>query len=119
MADRELEKLARYLVHITGVHDFRALRHNVFPGGNYDAKQDLTLEITAIRETFEESGLLLAHSKKGASPSNAVLDEARHAIHSQKTAFNSFLQEHQLEPDTSALLPFTRWITPVGPPRYV
>ncbi|KAF7440568.1 hypothetical protein PC9H_000914 [Pleurotus ostreatus] len=89
----------------------------VFPGGNYDAKQDPTLEITAIRETFEESGLLLAHSKKGASPSNAVLDEARHAIHSQKTAFNSFLQEHLLEPDTSALLPFTRWITPVGPPR--
>ncbi|KAF4578966.1 hypothetical protein EYR36_000775 [Pleurotus pulmonarius] len=28
MADRELEKLSRYLVHIAGVPDFRALRHN-------------------------------------------------------------------------------------------
>ncbi|KAJ8456978.1 hypothetical protein ONZ45_g18503 [Pleurotus djamor] len=156
MADRELEKLARYMVHIASVPDFRTLRHKqakppalprpsasvvvinerneillvqrnpqarhfggvtVFPGGNYDKQEDSSLEITAIRETFEESGLLLARSASGTTPTDAILDEARFAIHSRKASFNTFLQKHNLEADVSALLPFTQWITPVGPPR--
>ncbi|KAJ8507494.1 hypothetical protein ONZ45_g10152 [Pleurotus djamor] len=89
----------------------------VFPGGNYDKQEDSSLEITAIRETFEESGLLLARSASGTTPTDAILDEARFAIHSRKASFNTFLQKHNLEADVSALLPFTQWITPVGPPR--
>jgi hypothetical protein len=30
MADRELDKLARYMVHIANVEDFRNLRHKVY-----------------------------------------------------------------------------------------
>ncbi|KAL0568076.1 hypothetical protein V5O48_013920 [Marasmius crinis-equi] len=91
----------------------------VFPGGNYDKNQDDSFEITAIRETFEESGLLIASptSSHGALPPDSVLDEARHAVHSQKTLFREFLDKHSLKPDTDSLMPFTQWITPVGAPR--
>ncbi|KAF8163429.1 NUDIX hydrolase domain-like protein [Crassisporium funariophilum] len=91
---------------------------HVFPGGNLDKKQDQSLAITAIRETFEESGLLLASSLSAAPlPSDTVLDEARHAIHQQKLLFQNFLQSQDLQADVDSLLPFTQWITPIGPPR--
>lgn len=94
---------------------------HVFPGGNYDKKQDESLAITAIRETFEESGLLLACSRvNGSGPPDvpeSVLDEERFAIHQQKKNFKDFMDEHGLKVDTDALLPFTEWTTPVGPPK--
>ncbi|KII88148.1 hypothetical protein PLICRDRAFT_175788 [Plicaturopsis crispa FD-325 SS-3] len=89
---------------------------HVFPGGNYDAKQDESLEITAIRETFEESGLLLASSAQ-APPSESALNDARLLIHSHRLLFREFLSEHHLTPDTTALLPFTSWTTPTNVPR--
>jgi 8-oxo-dGTP pyrophosphatase MutT (NUDIX family) len=85
-------------------------------------KQDESLAMTAIRETFEESGLLLASHKSSKSSSpldNSVLDEARDAIHAQKMLFQSFLTDHDLQADVSSLLPFTEWITPVNALRYV
>jgi len=91
---------------------------HVFPGGNLDQKQDQSLALTAIRETFEESGLLLASSSPaGHSPFDEVLDEARHAIHEQRLQFQTFLESHHLQADADSLLPFTQWVTPVGPPR--
>ncbi|PPQ93225.1 hypothetical protein CVT25_015223 [Psilocybe cyanescens] len=91
---------------------------HVFPGGNLDKNQDDSLVMTAIRETFEESGLLLASSFSSCElPSDSVLDEARHAIHQQKLRFQQFLSSHNLQADASSLLPFTQWITPVGPPK--
>lgn len=90
----------------------------MFPGGKFDQKQDKSLAMTAIRETFEESGLLLASSRSSAPPLlEAVLDEARHNIHRQKLLFQDFLQCKNLEADVVSLLPFTQWITPIGPPR--
>jgi hypothetical protein len=49
--------------------------------------------------------------------SEAVLDEERFAIHQQRKLFQDFLSEHNLRPDVAALMPFTEWITPVGPPK--
>ena len=76
--------------------------------------------MTAIRETFEESGLLLASLSPSSVPlplEEAVLEEARKEIHQQKSLFQSFLQSKNLEANVGSLLPFTQWITPVGQPR--
>ncbi|KIY71170.1 hypothetical protein CYLTODRAFT_419026 [Cylindrobasidium torrendii FP15055 ss-10] len=85
---------------------------HVFPGGIYDGEQDNdSLRMTALRETFEETGLLLA-APPGALDTNTLLN-ARELIHSRKITFPEMLATHHLEPDVEALLPFTDWITPV------
>ncbi|KAL1709634.1 NUDIX hydrolase domain-like protein [Schizophyllum commune] len=98
---------------------------HVFPGGNLDPAQDGdSLAMTAIRETFEESGLLLA--SPSAAPRRSIVDSlpplsaleaARHAIHAQRTNFSDFLAKEGLRADVDALLPFTEWVTPVEQPR--
>jgi len=84
-----------------------------------DESQDESLAMTAIRETFEESGLLLASTPDPSTPfpSDSVIEEARHSIHDQRMNFEKFLQSHGLRPDLGSLLPFTQWVTPVGLPR--
>lgn len=73
--------------------------------------------MTAVRETFEESGLLIASSNDSSRLENSVLDEARKSIHAQQTNFSSFLDENHLKADIDSLLPFTTWVTPVTAPR--
>lgn len=80
------------------------------------------MKMTAIRETFEETGVLLASTEGEASQQFAQLDEirldeARKAIHARKLTFPTFLEKYGLKPNTEALLPFTQWITPTAVPR--
>ena len=92
----------------------------VFPGGNYDPQQDTSNRLTAIRETFEESGVLLAAPKASSSsapPNQATLEIARKLIHAQSMSFTSFLADNGLTPNADALLPFTQWVTPPNTPR--
>ena len=65
--------------------------------------------MTAIRETFEETGLLIA------SPhplGNSTLEHARSAIHEKKLDFQTFLRCNGCEAEISSLYPFTTWVTP-------
>jgi 8-oxo-dGTP pyrophosphatase MutT (NUDIX family) len=77
--------------------------------------------MAAIRETFEESGILLAKSKKTGKlftdVSDAEREEGRRAVHGGKIAFTELLDKWGAEADTDALLPFTRWITPPNVPK--
>jgi 8-oxo-dGTP pyrophosphatase MutT (NUDIX family) len=81
--------------------------------------------MTAIRETFEETGLLLASpttsESKGYRRLNdeAVLDAMRASIHAGKMHFDDFLKQYGLVANLEALLPFTEWIASLGPPRCV
>ncbi|CAJ2500408.1 Uu.00g032610.m01.CDS01 [Anthostomella pinea] len=109
---------------------------HVFPGGNLsdfhdgtipppgDAKRQedsIAYRLGAIRETFEESGILLARvgSNEGGllNLPTADRDEARKSIHGNEISFGKWLESVGGVADTDNLLPFTRWITPLAPPK--
>ncbi|KAL8722219.1 MAG: hypothetical protein Q9225_001264 [Loekoesia sp. 1 TL-2023] len=75
----------------------------------------------AIRECFEESGILLA--RKWNNPSTLLQlteeerDLGRHAVHNKKIRFNDWVRSHGGIPDTESLHPFTRWLTPASIPK--
>jgi 8-oxo-dGTP pyrophosphatase MutT (NUDIX family) len=110
----------------------------VFPGGSVDAEDadpDIgwagpsaadvadrlstsperarALVCAAVRETFEESGVLLA----GPSPAALVDDSAalardRHALLTGTTSFGELLGRRGLMLRADLLVPWTRWLTP-------
>ncbi|KAI1374183.1 hypothetical protein F4677DRAFT_447509 [Hypoxylon crocopeplum] len=109
---------------------------HVFPGGNLSDFHDgevpgpddikrhedsLPYRLGAIRETFEESGILLARegsiNGKPLNIPNAERDKARKAIYQNEVGFVEWLQSVGGVADTENLLPFTRWVTPLGQPR--
>jgi len=77
--------------------------------------------MAAIRETFEECGILLAKSKTTGKLFTEINDEERErgrkAVHSGSVTFPELLRRWNCEADTAALLPFTRWITPPSVPK--
>ena len=75
--------------------------------------------MTAVRETFEETGILLATPGESGSILDAsVLLNARKAIHSRNDPYNfpAFMQEHNLtvQDAVEKLIPFSQWITPAS-----
>src|SRR4051812_2516949 len=113
----------------------------VFPGGSVDKgdqeiagrpelyagdegleAEALGFRIAGVRETFEESGILLARAKG----SGALIDaaaareiEAAHrlALCEGKTSFVEVIEAHGLVLALDALVPYAHWITPEGMPK--
>lgn len=76
--------------------------------------------VAAVRETFEEAGVLLARSARTAVPvdgSHHGLDAARDALNRGTVGFLDVVRAHDLVLDVGALHPFAHWVTPPGSPR--
>jgi 8-oxo-dGTP pyrophosphatase MutT (NUDIX family) len=80
--------------------------------------------VAAIREAFEEAGVLLARSAATGDPIDiddpdtaARLDTARLAVGRGERPFVDVVREEDLLPDAGALHLFSHWITPPGAPR--
>jgi 8-oxo-dGTP pyrophosphatase MutT (NUDIX family) len=113
----------------------------VFPGGSVDAGDReiiaaeelhsggegldaaaLSFRIAAIRETFEESGILLARpggSKQLVDAKTAAGIEASHraALAEGKISFASVLRDAGMVLALDQLVPYAHWITPAGMPK--
>lgn len=97
--------------------------------------------LAAIRECFEESGILLATSKENPKELLTLTDEerehGRHAIHENIIDFQTWIAQRRGIPDigililekpdcvllitnrplSENLIPFTRWLTPLDVPK--
>src|SRR2546430_8549640 len=97
-------------------------RPELYSGGEGLDASALSFRIAAIRETFEESGILLARPHG----SDALIDakrageiEAAHraALCDEKTTFLKVIIENGLLLALDELVPYAHWITPEGMPK--
>jgi len=76
----------------------------------------LTLRIAAIRETFEEAGILFARDAAGAvSPNPSALAALRREAMGG-AEFGALLAARTLRPDVDALAYYSNWVTPASEP---
>ena len=77
--------------------------------------------MAAVRETFEECGILLAKSKKTGKLLTGISDEEREQgrrdVHGGNVRFSDLLEKWGAVTDTETLIPFTRWVTPGNVPK--
>jgi 8-oxo-dGTP pyrophosphatase MutT (NUDIX family) len=91
----------------------------LYAGGEGLEAADLSFRIAAIRETFEESGILLARprgSKALIEAKRAAEIEAasRVALSEGKTTFQNVLNDSAVLLALDELVPYAHWITPEG-----
>jgi 8-oxo-dGTP pyrophosphatase MutT (NUDIX family) len=76
------------------------------------------LRIAAIREVFEEAGILLAYRRNGEPiGGEACPMEVREAVDAGRTHFLDVVRELDARLDLGALTVFARWITPSMMPK--
>jgi 8-oxo-dGTP pyrophosphatase MutT (NUDIX family) len=88
----------------------------------FSADERLTraLVCAAVRETFEESGVLLAGPDPGtvvADTTGAAWEDERLALVDRRTALSDLLTRRRLLLRADLLRPWAHWITPVSEPR--
>ena len=113
----------------------------VFPGGSVDKNDKeiaadpalysggagldgdaLGFRIAAIRETFEESGILLARPAGSkdlvdARRANQIATAHRAALNEGKITFHKVLVDNDMVLALDELVPYAHWITPEGMPK--
>jgi 8-oxo-dGTP pyrophosphatase MutT (NUDIX family) len=75
------------------------------------------LRIAAIREAYEEAGILLARDRHEAFYAGEAAKDVRAAVAEDKVAFIDVVEDLGLKLDLSALTVFARWITPKLMPK--
>ena len=81
-------------------------------GGDIPPVDALGAYIAAIREAFEEVGILLADASR-----RGDLSEARHRLLRSPSAWPSMVDQFDLSLRTDLLVPLSRWVTPPTMPR--
>jgi len=94
----------------------------LYSGGEGLDEATLSFRIAAIRETFEESGILLARpkgSKDLVDAKQASEIEAAHraALNEGKISFLKVLADNGMVLALDELVPYAHWITPEGMPK--
>jgi 8-oxo-dGTP pyrophosphatase MutT (NUDIX family) len=94
----------------------------LYSGGEGLDEATLAFRIAAIRETFEESGILLARPKGSRSLVDAkraggIETAHRAALCESKTSFLNVLTETGMVLALDELVPYAHWITPEGMPK--
>ncbi len=82
-------------------------------GGDQAPADALAAYVAAIRELFEEAGVLLADTSAPA----ATVDAARSALLRGDTSLPDMAEALDLRLRTDLLVPLSRWVTPSGYPR--
>jgi 8-oxo-dGTP pyrophosphatase MutT (NUDIX family) len=133
-----------------GMEVFMVVRHHqidfasgalVFPGGSIDTDDHeiaknpalcgasggldaaaLAFRIGAVRETFEECGILLARPKGSndvvtAARASEIETAHRVALNNGERSFSEILTAEGIVPALDLLVPFAHWITPLGMPK--
>jgi 8-oxo-dGTP pyrophosphatase MutT (NUDIX family) len=100
--------------------DFTCHRMRTLQGDALPVRQCLGLAVAACRETFEETGVLLASHVDGrpCDPQALLRVQAQRAqITKQPTLFLDVLAQEQLRLDLGRLIYWAHWITPSNSPR--
>lgn len=130
-----------------GTEVFMQVRHRdmafaggalVFPGGKQEAEDSdpalttliddrrrddalMAAKRAAIRETFEECGLMLAHPLGCDALASGAwlqrLDAERERLHRGEQSFAALLERESLQPACDRLVHFAHWLTPDFMPR--
>ena len=129
-----------------GLEVFMVVRHHqidfasgalVFPGGKADPQDfdaelmsnlkdpapsdDMrAIQVSAIREAFEECGILLAYDSDGElvdAQRLATLQDCREPMNNGDLPLKTFLQSEQLTLACDRLVHFSHWITPTMMPK--
>lgn len=101
------------LVHRPGGADFAPGAY-VFPGGSVHADDqpfDDEIRAAAVRELFEEAGILLARESGGRFARDAACEKLRRLTEAG-TPFDRALHQLGLTPAFDRLVMFARWVTP-------
>ena len=106
----------------------------VFPGGKIDADDrapvwgalaapkapDRAYWIAAVRETFEEAGLLIASGAAGpiaAAEATRIAGTLRTPLLDGNVKFSQLMTEKGLQPALDSMAPFAHWVTPLQVPK--
>jgi 8-oxo-dGTP pyrophosphatase MutT (NUDIX family) len=86
------------------------------------APAELAVRVGAIRETFEECGVLLARPKGSDSIVDAhrlasIAKDHREALHENTLTMLEFVEREELELAFDLLVPFAHWVTPEFMPK--
>lgn len=131
-----------------GLEVFMVVRHHqidfasgalVFPGGKLDegdkapairarcdgadgvSDDELAIQVAAIREAFEECGVLLARPNGSTSFVDGKrlegMEPWRNKLHKGEVPMADFLEQEDLHLACDALVPFAHWITPKMMPK--